>query len=72
MKSKIKYMHTISGHPAEYYDNQQICYASHRKPVTLVESLSKIKKQQRASNKYRKVQNFAPSYDYSWVRVFIN
>ena len=62
-------MHTINGRPANYIKEEQICYFSLRNPIHLCSSILKIKKQQRASNKWRKKQGFKTHNDYGCLRV---
>lgn len=48
----IKYMHTIDGCPASW-DVEQICYASTRRPIKLLNSLAEIKKERKKSDQFR-------------------
>jgi hypothetical protein len=65
-----KYMHTIGGQPGHYYPGEQICYAVQTRPIPLCDSLEQIKREQRASAKYR----LASGWDthngaLGWVKV---
>ena len=48
------FIHTINGLPAQYYEGGQICYGSRRSGIKTVNTLAQIKKEQRATNKWRK------------------
>lgn len=64
------FIHTISGLPAEYYDKEQICYGSRRTGVKTVNTLAQIKKEQRASNKWRKKKGYETHIlDYDYMRI---
>lgn len=71
---KFKYMHTINEIPARYVPGEQICFVNHHGNFIgkLVDSLAQIRKEQRASVKWRKdkcwgLENF--KYDYIRVEV---
>lgn len=74
-KYKTYYLHTIGGQPAYYVKGKQIFYGDILEiPQHLVKSLNQIKREQKASCKYRKgwgweesPQNFG--YDYIIVRL---
>jgi len=51
---KKVFIHLINGFPAEYEKGLQICYASRSRGIKTVCFLSQIKKDQRASVKWRK------------------
>ena len=64
------FIHTINGHPAEYYDKEQICYGMRRQGVKTVNTLAQIKKEQRATNKWRKKQGYdVRPLDYDYMRI---
>lgn len=68
-------MHTIGGIPAEYIEGEQICYAnSIRGGVRkLAYSLQQIKKEQRASLKWRLEKNgWGENQDYGYVKISSN
>jgi hypothetical protein len=50
----VKYMHTLNGMPAMYFEGDQICYASNRYVIQLRNSLDEIKADRRKSAKCRK------------------
>ncbi len=64
---KKVFIHILNGYPAQYDKGEQICYGSRRSGVKTVNSLAQIKKDQRASCKWRKKQGFEINetvYDY--------
>lgn len=71
MKKKIKFIHTIGNFPAEYCEQTQICYGSRRTGIKVVKDLSQIKKEQRATIKWRKKQGFETHNDYDYMRIII-
>lgn len=67
---KKVFIHTIGGLPAEYYDEEQICYGMRRCGVKTVDTLAQIKKEQRASNKWRKKRGYEIHLlDYDYMRI---
>ena len=68
-----KYMHLINGEPAFYTaEQQQICFWVRYGPAPeMAESLKQIRKEQKASLKYRLACGFADDYpcEYSHIRV---
>lgn len=69
-----KYMHLINGKPAFYWPGKQITFAAYRRtPVSLAKDLNQIRKEQRASVKWRKQRGFHDAtkdyFIYGWVRV---
>lgn len=68
MKS-YKYMHTIEWRPG-FYDGQQVCYAS-RSPIPLLDSLKEIRRQQRASNWWRRKRGWAENSNLGYVKVAV-
>jgi hypothetical protein len=70
-KGAVLFMHTLDNHPA-FFSGDQICYAPYRRHVPLVESLTQIKRDQRASEQYRNAngyQDHSPKYGY--IRVVV-
>lgn len=67
---KIVYMHTCDGCPASYND-QMVGMGGRSFPVVLVETLAQIKREQRASLRYRKAQGFDHDLHYGWQKVAI-
>lgn len=74
MKGKkiVKYMHTLNGIPAEYYDGEQVRYASRNRITKLAQSLKQIKSEQKKSNIWRIKQGFNPVENYGYVRLTID
>lgn len=69
-KMKKAFIHTIDGLPAQYYDGEQICYGMRRCGVKTVDTLAQIKKEQRASIKFRKKQGWEEDgFDYDYMRI---
>jgi hypothetical protein len=68
---KIKYMHTIDGCPGSYYPGEQICFAVRSRPIRLADSLAQIKKERRATLKWRRQQSYNIYSDYGHLRVQI-
>jgi len=67
---KKVFIHTINGYPAQYYDGEQIYYGSRRSGVKTVNTLAQIKKEQRATNKWRKKKGFdVHPLDYDYMRI---
>ena len=67
---KKVFIHTINGLPAQYYDEEQICYGSRRSGVKTVNTLAQIKKEQRATNKWRKKKGYhTRPLDYDYMRI---
>lgn len=67
--AETKYMHTINRLPAHFVEHQ-VCFVHPRSAVTLELDRLTIRKQQRASMRWRKQQRFTianPGYGY--VRV---
>lgn len=68
---KIKYMHTINSCPGNYYPGEQICYATGSRPIRLADSLAQIKKEWKATLKWRRKQGYHVQSDYGHHRVQI-
>lgn len=68
---RVLYMHTLDGRPAQYYPDEQIAFADDRRGVSrFADSLSQIRREQRASDKWRLEQGFRiDEWNYSYVRV---
>ena len=67
---KKVFIHTINGTPAQYYKGEQICYGMRKCGVRTVDTLAQIKKEQRASNKWRKKQGWNDhEVDYDYMRI---
>jgi len=72
-KLKYMYMHTIEEKPGRYEGKHgQICFVTGFFIGKLVSSLKQIKKEQRASIKYRKSQGWSTNFDYGHIRVEVN
>lgn len=73
MTTRTMYMHTLDGKPAKY-TGDQIAFASHgryaRKGIPLAASLDQIKRERKASDKWRRSQGFKTDiFTYSYVLV---
>ena len=67
---KKVFIHTINGLPAQYYKGEQICYATRRCGIKTVETLAQIKKELRASNKWRKKKGYEVyPLEYDYMRI---
>jgi len=67
---KKVFIHTISGLPAQYYKGEQICFGMRRCGIKTVDTLAQIKKEQRASNKWRKKKGYdVHPLDYDYMRI---
>ena len=67
---KKVFIHTINGLPAQYYEGEQICYGMRRSGVKTVDTLAQIKKEQRATSKYRKKLGYdSHLLDYDYMRI---
>jgi hypothetical protein len=67
------YIHTIDGRPAVFWRGEQICYAENgnRLSALLVPSLRQIRREQAASEAWRRSQGFEPTpYGYLRLRGF--
>lgn len=68
----IKYLPTVDGKPARF-DGEQLCYVSTysrgRSQAVLLDSLAEVRKQIKASQKYRDDMGFRPDMRYGYVRV---
>lgn len=60
MSKRVIYIHTIDDQPGEF-DGDQICFASNyrHRPNVPAESLAQIKREQRATLRYRKSLGFS-------------
>jgi len=65
---KTKYLHTIDGHPA-WFNGEQICFASPRKPLFLADSLQQLRKEQLAAKHHRASKGFPLFFKYGFVVV---
>lgn len=68
---KSLYMHTIAGKPA-YFSRSggQIVFASRSGVLGLAQSLTQIRREQRATAKFRRDNGFTDfSYEYGYVRI---
>lgn len=67
------YLHTINGKPATYYPGDQICYVTkYGDAGVLVKSLRQIRREQKASIKFRQSKGIpedGSDYGYRRVRV---
>lgn len=71
-KLGYKYMHTIDSQPAHYHPGYQICYASRNQPIPLCNDRAQIKREQRASAKWRKSRGYLPLIGaFGWVKVAV-
>ena len=71
-KRGLLYMHTIDGQPALYWPGHQICYCNRiqRNAPPLATSLAQIRREQRATKRYRKAWGFVDEAGkYSYVHV---
>jgi hypothetical protein len=72
---KNLYMHLLDGKPAEYQPDGQICFVGRFNTLKFedmfVDSLDKIKRQQRASEAWRKSRGFDDSFkhQHSYIRI---
>lgn len=67
---KKVFIHTINGLPAQYHEGEQICYGSRRSGVKTVDTLAQIKKEQRATYKWRKKKGYdTHSFVYNYMRI---
>lgn len=66
--AETKYMHTMDGRPAHFVENQ-IWFVNPRSAAMLVPDRLTIRKQQRASRRWRKQQGFDAAIVYGYVRV---
>jgi hypothetical protein len=68
-----KYLHTIDGKPAMYVSGEQICFRPfYGKAYPLADSLDQIRKEQRASNEWRKKQGFrSDGPEHGYVRIYV-
>lgn len=67
------YMHTIAGIPATYYPGEQICYVRCRRgKLSMVSDITQIKREQRASNRWRGRNGYKRRYDYGHLCVYLN
>lgn len=59
MKKRILYMHTLNGKPATF-SGDQICYAAPSKkyPATLATSMAQIRRERRATERFRRRHGF--------------
>lgn len=66
-----KFMHTIDGKPACWYEGEhQIVFAVRCFPIVLCKSLREIGRQQRATDKYRSALQYEPvGARFGWLRV---
>lgn len=59
-----RYMHIINGRPAAY-DGHQVCYLTSRFRNPLRDTLDEIRREQRASAKWRQERGYSPTtYDH--------
>lgn len=74
MKNKkiVKYMHTISGIPAQYYDGEQVCYAVRHRIYRFAKSLKQIRREQLKSNAWREKQGYPMVENFGYVRLTID
>lgn len=74
-RSKLKYMHTICGHPAHYVPGEQICYSTRGAfgAAVLVDSIKEIHKQRKLSIKWRRAHRLDPLElkNLGWINVWI-
>lgn len=68
MKSYV-YVHTIDGRLGHYWPGEQICFAARTRPVPTVENLETIKREQRASRRWRLKQQMSLHREYGWMKV---
>jgi hypothetical protein len=69
---KTKYMHTINGHPAVYYQREQICFLGMGRELVLADSLKQIRKEQIASYNWRLKEGFKGNLNnYGYLRIKI-
>jgi hypothetical protein len=62
------YMHTIDGRPAEYWPGEQITFARYRNGVShFAESIQQIRKEERASLRYRRSRGWHDRCAYGYV-----
>jgi hypothetical protein len=67
-----KYLHTIDAKPAMYVSGEQICFRPfYGKAYPLADSLDQIRKEQKASLKYREECGFASDAKYDYVRIYV-
>lgn len=64
-----KFMHTIDGRPAFYDHEEQICFAVRRRAIPLAKDLNQIKREQRASRRWRIKNGFFPTSGYGFMRI---
>lgn len=75
-KTQAMYLHTINGRPASYSPGSGIFYQGDgpyaRKGAVLCKSLSEIREQQRASDRWRKEKGYeinTATFTPGWCRV---
>lgn len=66
---KKLYMHTIMDKPAQYWEGEQICFASRVKKFA--KSLYQIRKEQKLSEKWRKKNKFSSGFEYGYVIIYV-
>jgi hypothetical protein len=67
-----KYLHTIDAKPAMCVSGEQICFRPfYGKAYPLADSLDQIRKEQKASLKYRKKYGFTTNVKYGYVRIYV-
>jgi len=70
VKPKKVFIHMIRGNPAQYYKGQQICFGDRRYGIKTVDTLEQIRKEQRASHKWRRDAGFdVDESDYDYMRI---
>ena len=72
VRRPYKYIHTIGGRPAHYYPGEQVCYAMRCRPIPTVETLEQIRKEQKASEQWRRSKGMMPTEaQYGWMKVAV-
>jgi hypothetical protein len=68
-KGKYKYMHTLRGKPAFYWDNKQLVYAC-QYVEKLCDTLQQIKEEQEKSREWRRNRGLYDGFrEYDYIKV---
>ena len=71
-KKRVRYMHLIDRLPAQYWPDQQICFAGKR-VTRFATSLKQIRKEQKKSKAWRKrslgIRGDEDIFSYGYIRI---
>jgi len=70
-KQKFKYLHTINGEPG-HFQGGQVCFSVVTRPIPLCDSLQEIRRQQKASAKYRTKNGWDNSSTLGYRKIAIS